>query len=164
VPIPIACPGCGWTENGPENLMGKRLKCKRCKQGFVVGGGSVAPKPSAKPAAKPRASAPSSDSDLDFGEPEMRPSEARRRISQKSMTPVLMLFLFSFLAGGGGTAGYLWYTKEPPPAADSSSAKTEKPLKFTWVDTSSSSKPPKEVQDLPFDEKDFKDLKPGDKP
>ena len=39
MPIPIACPGCGLTENGPDSLKGKRVRCKRCKQGFVVGGG-----------------------------------------------------------------------------------------------------------------------------
>ncbi len=57
------------------------------------------------------------------------------------MGPVFVLFMLSFLAGSGGTAGYLWHTKPAATAAeDSAPMKTEKPANFTWIDASSSGK------------------------
>jgi hypothetical protein len=153
MPIPIACPGCGWTENGPDHLMGKRLKCKRCQQSFVVGGGATKPAPTK--------SALSSRSDLEF-EPEMRSGPARRRTKPKSATPIIVMFLVGLLLGAGGAAGYLWYTK-PAPADDAPATKSDKPANFTWIATGSGEKKPKDAMDIPFDEKDLKDLKPMDK-
>jgi hypothetical protein len=147
VPIPIICPGCGWTENGPEGLAGKRLKCKICKQSFVVGGGPVTTRPN----------------DLDFGEVEERPpGRRRRRTAQKSIVPVLVVFLFSLVAGGGAAAGYLWGTKPAATSSDDSPSDKEKPANFTWIPASSPKKS-KDAMDLPFDENDLKGLKAADK-
>jgi hypothetical protein len=156
MPMPIACPGCGWTENGPDNLTGKRLKCKRCQQSFVVGGGA------AKPGA---AKSTGSNSDVEFDELEMRALPVRRRARPKSMTPVVGMFVIALLLGAGGAAGYLWYTK-PAAADDSASTKSDKPANFTWISTGAE-KPKdgksKDVMDLPFDEKDLPDIKPKEK-
>ncbi len=119
--IPIACPGCGLTEKGPDHLLGKRLRCKRCKQGFVVGGGPE----------HANSSAPPAPSSLDFGEPEARPA-ARRRTKQRSLKPVFVLFLIGFLLGAGGVGGYL-YMNKPAASTEEESVKKEEPTRFTWI-------------------------------
>ncbi len=146
MPIPIACPGCGWTETGPDHLKGKKLKCKRCQQSFVVGGG-------------PAATKPSSNCDLNFGDPEMRSAPVRRRSKPRSMTPVIVVFLVCLLVGAGAAAGYLWYTKPAAAADDTSSDKKDKPASFAWI-SADGAKKSKDAMDLPFDDKDLKDLKP----
>ena len=139
MPIPIACPGCGLTENGPEGLLGKRLRCKRCKQAFVVGGGPAAPKPPAPKAPAAAAKAParqsSSPSSLDFGEPDLRPPARRRARQGGGLGRFLFLLIFGFLLGAGGVGVYLYMNK---PAAESASSdkestpKTEE-SKFSWI-------------------------------
>jgi hypothetical protein len=47
--IPSVCPSCGATLNVPDTLRGKRIRCKKCEQVFLVGE-VPAKKSSAKPA------------------------------------------------------------------------------------------------------------------
>ena len=36
MPISIQCPSCAKRLNVPDNLLGKRVKCPACKEGFVA--------------------------------------------------------------------------------------------------------------------------------
>jgi hypothetical protein len=61
--ITITCPECGNKSKGPEDLVGKKVRCKECGATFPVKGPKAAAKPAAKsapakPGAKPAAGKP----------------------------------------------------------------------------------------------------------
>jgi DNA-directed RNA polymerase subunit RPC12/RpoP len=70
--ITITCPECQKTMKGPENLIGKKVRCKSCGHAFVVKVGSRPPvkaaaKPAAKPGPKPEAKPSAAVEDEDDG-------------------------------------------------------------------------------------------------
>src|SRR4051812_10380636 len=40
MPFPITCPGCKARMTGPDEVAGKRIKCKSCGEAFVARGSS----------------------------------------------------------------------------------------------------------------------------
>ena len=74
--ILIVCPECGKQIKAPENVVGKKVRCKSCQAAFVAGKGTGAAPPSkpAKPAKtppskKPPAKRPQDDDVDDDGNP-----------------------------------------------------------------------------------------------
>ncbi|HXG10575.1 MAG TPA: HEAT repeat domain-containing protein [Gemmataceae bacterium] len=96
MPIPSVCPGCGETGMVPDNLKGKKVRCKNCQRIFIVGGSSALSSP-ARPAGT------SAIQDRPRPAPRRRPAEDKdewdgiERPKRSSGSPAVL----ALLLGGG---------------------------------------------------------------
>jgi hypothetical protein len=75
--IQITCPECGNQRGVPDDLVGKKIKCKKCQSVFTVKAPAAKPAPKppakpAKPAAKPASAIPIKDEEDDPNPYKMR--------------------------------------------------------------------------------------------
>jgi hypothetical protein len=80
MPLRVTCPGCKTAFVCPDDYVGKRLQCQKCRQQFLVGGpappAAAAPPPPVPPAARPPAP------------PAARPAPAKPAMKPRPASPV----------------------------------------------------------------------------
>ena len=149
MPIQVVCPGCGWGEQAPDHLLGKKLRCKRCKNAFVAGGvGTPVPVTAPTAVATPIPLEPPppdlAQAALGIPTPPRTASRARKNdddfeddVEEEETQPtggfpmllVSVVFIIGLLLGGLGAAAYLFFTK-PDDAPRPAPTKPAEP-KFT---------------------------------
>jgi predicted Zn finger-like uncharacterized protein len=122
VPFRTNCPNCDSSYNLPDNMAGKKVRCKQCQQVFEANPprSKTAPQPGAAakkpPAAAPRRPAPADDPprpvkkaprrDQDWDEDDAPPSRRRPEPRRRRSLPLILILVFGLLLllGGGAVA------------------------------------------------------------
>ncbi len=140
MPFPISCPNCAAKLQVPDELSGKRLKCKKCGEAFVARPADDAPAPTAKPRSRPssneddeprrpaRATRPRAEDESD-DEPRARPARdeddemdeprpEKKRKKKKAKTPVGLIVgvaIAAVLLIGGGIFAAIYFGGDTKP-------------------------------------------------
>lgn len=117
MPFRITCPGCQAVYRVPDDYVGKKLTCKKCRKPFAVGNPKPAEPPSGSAIAPGRTT-------TDFPPPkrvlvpaEQPPSVAapNRKMSPLMIGAGIAALLVVGLAVAGGTFAAIYYLKRTPP-------------------------------------------------
>ncbi len=146
----IACPNCEAKFQVPDELSGKRLKCKKCGEAFVARPADDAPAPTTKHKTRPssdddeprRSTRATRPRDEDESDDEPRPK--KKRSKKKAKTPVGLLIGVGVAAAlliGLGVFAAIYFSgdkKDPATGTSDISGGTSGTAEWTknWVDYS----------------------------